>query len=174
LRLAIEVAGSALASLNSWTRCLARPVGSTGRIGELEFGGGGAGPEDAGVGELDSSLGGLYEPPTTTPLTYTSIVSLSASGTEEVRTPLVDGEGFGGDELRVSSGYVHGIVASEEKSRPGAVSEKMSGAARLGEDHDGVTDDGVGWGGLDEVRKIERMSCCFFQVLPISTSSPRR
>jgi hypothetical protein len=131
---------------------LARLAGLTGRVGELESRGSRVRPEDTGVGELDSSLGGLYERWTTTPLTYT-LIGLSglggAGGTEEDKTLSV--VGCSGDELRGSSGYVHGIVASEEKLYPG--SEKTSGTARLGEDHDRVADDGVGCGGLDEARK---------------------
>jgi hypothetical protein len=62
-----------------------------------------------------------------------------SSGIEELGSPLTDfvafEEGLGGEELSPSSGYVQGIVASEEKTRSGA---------RLGEDHDGVWDDGIG------------------------------
>jgi hypothetical protein len=106
------------------------------------------------MGELDSSLGGLYEPWTTTLLTYT-LIRLSglkgAGRTKGDKTPSV--AGYSSDELRGSSGYIYRIIVSKEKLHPR--SEKTSGTARLGKDYNSVIDDSVGYSRLDEVRKIK-------------------
>lgn len=101
--------------------------------------------EDAGGGELDlACLGGVesHERFNTAAPTYTLTGPVDfegGSGLEELRSVLTDfvesEGGLGGDELSSSSGYVQGMVASEEKIRS---------EARLGEDHDGVSDDGIG------------------------------
>ena len=101
--------------------------------------------EDAGGGELDLACVGRvesYERLKTAAPTYTLTGPVDFEGgsdIEELRSTLTDSveseEGLGGDELSSSSGYVQGTVASEENTRS---------EARLGEDHDGVSDDGVG------------------------------
>jgi hypothetical protein len=101
--------------------------------------------EDTGGGELDlACLGRVesYKRFNTAAPTYTLTGPVDferGSGLEELRSVLTDfvesEGGLGGNELSSSSGYVQGIVASEEKIRS---------EARLSEDYNRVSDDGIG------------------------------
>jgi hypothetical protein len=136
-RFSVAVAGSALACLNCCTNSLARLIGSNGRSRGGE------------IGELDGmSVGGVgsYERLNTALLTYTltGLVDFdwgSGSGIEELRSTLIglveSEDGFGGEELSSSSGYVQGMLASEEN---------MCFGARLGEDRRRW----LGWAGRGE------------------------
>jgi hypothetical protein len=147
------VVASNRASKNCCANSFARLTGS-GRVraelGTVEEGGG---EGFAGVGKIVSNIGG-----SDAPVTYT-VSGLEGrggcSGIDELGSSLagLEGGSGGGDELRLSSGYVFGIVASD--GRPSE--EKTLGRSRLGDDHDGAVHDGVRWGGLDETRKRESL-----------------
>ena len=108
---------------------------SVGRVGQ---------EEDIGRGELDLVYIGRVESyerfNTIVPMyTLTSLVDFEGgSGVKELRSLLTDfmesEEGLGGRELSLSSGYIQGIVVSEEKIHLGA---------RLGKDYNRVSDDSV-------------------------------
>jgi hypothetical protein len=148
------VVASNRASKNCCANSFARLTGS-GRV-RAELGWTveeGDGEGFAGVGKIVPNIGG-----TDAPVTYT-VSGLEGrggcSGIDELRSYLarLEGGSGGGDELRLSSGYVLGIVASDR--RPSE--EKTLRRSRLGDDHDGAVHDGVRWGGLDEARKRESL-----------------